>query len=96
VFFFKKAIQANALLLMGGKVASKVWKLCFQWVEGRLPMGGRKPLDNRTNKMAFLLSILHSFSLFLLKVRGNVLWIEKIDYLCKKYKCPSILILYLC
>jgi len=95
-FFLKKPFKLNALLLMGGKVASKVWKPCFQWVEGRFPMGGRKPLDNRTNKMAFLLSILHSFSLFLLKVRGNVLRIEKIDYLCKKYKCPSILILYLC
>ena len=49
-------------------------------------MGGRKPLDNRTNKMAFLLSILHSFSLFLLKVWDYVRRMEKNDYLCKIVK----------
>jgi hypothetical protein len=31
---------------MGGKVASKVWKGCFQWLDGMLPMGGNKAINN--------------------------------------------------
>ena len=31
---------------MGGKVASKVWKGCFQWLEGMLPMNGNEAINN--------------------------------------------------